>query len=184
MIVRELKPINIIFDRPTREVTFDRLVPGENVKIPWPKEEPIKYEDHKSDTLRINVEERTFVPTMLRPPMPETILDELRNRYSMFRTRHTPEYIAQKEAEEAAKRAKKQSVASMMLPVQEFNRQQREMRRARGQPELSPEMLEKIGEVIAKNRERRGAPATVEEVAAEASAPISETSTPEDQPRV
>ena len=182
--MRELKPINIIFDRPTREVTFDRLVPGENVKIPWPKEEPVKYEDHESDTLRINVEERTFVPTLLRPPMPETILDELRNRYSMFRTRHTPEYIAAKEAEEAAKRAKKMSVASMMLPVQEFNRQQREMRRARGQPELSPEMLEKIGEVIAKNRERRGAPAAIEEAAAEAPGSVPETSTSEDQPRV
>lgn len=183
VIIRELKATNIVFDRPTREVTFDRIVPGENVTIPWPKEEPVVYKDNEADTLRIDVEQRTFVPTLLRPPMPESIIDELRNRYSIFRTRHTPEYIAEKEAEEAAKRAKKKSVESMMTPVQEFNRQQREMRRARGQPELTPEMLEKIGEVIAKNLERRGLVEEQEDSAA--TAPIPEESPiPEDQPRV
>lgn len=186
VIIRELKATNIIFDRPTREVTFDRLVPGENVTIPWPKEEPVVHPDNEVDTLRIDVEQRTFVPTLLRPPMPESIIDELRNRYSIFRTRHTPEYIAEKEAEEAAKKAKKKSVESMMTPVQEFNRRQREMRRARGQPELTPEMLEKIGEVIAKNLERRSGAVLEGEVSEGAAAPIPEkTSISEDhQPRV
>ncbi|KAM7217757.1 hypothetical protein V8F06_006891 [Rhypophila decipiens] len=180
VIIRELKAINVNFDRPTREVTYDRIIPGENVVIPWPKEEPVVYPDNEADTLRIDVEQRTFVPTLLRPPMPETIIDELRNRYSMFRTRHTDEYIAQKEAEDAAKKAKKKSVESMMTPVQEFNRLQREMRRARGQPELTPEMLEKIGLVIDKNRVQRGFPAVeeVKEVEGEEEVPAPRFSAP------
>ncbi|KAK3315327.1 hypothetical protein B0H66DRAFT_341804 [Apodospora peruviana] len=186
VIIREIRPINIIHDRPTREVTYDRLVTGANVTIPWPKEEPVKHEDWPVDTLRIAVEERTFVPTLLRPPMPETVIHELRNQYSKFRTRHTPEYIAKKEAEEAEKKAKKTSVASMRLPVQEFNIKQRELRKARGQPELTPEMLEKIGQVIARNMEMRGTIVETKSESSELSSeiPPPETSAPEDQPRV
>ena len=155
VIIRELKPVGILHDRPTRRVTFGRVVPGENVRIPWPKVAPKPRLEYEIDTKRAEVEERTFVPTLLRPPMPETILDELRGRYSKFRTRHEPEYIAKKEVEEAEKQAIKRSAKSMLLPVQELNRKQREERRARGQPELTEEMLEKIGEVIVKNREMR-----------------------------
>jgi large subunit ribosomal protein L24 len=44
----------------------------------------------------------------------------------------------------------------MVTPVQEFNRMQREIRRARGQPVLTEEMLAKIGEVMARNLNARG----------------------------
>jgi large subunit ribosomal protein L24 len=155
VIIRVLEPINIVHDRPTRTCEFDRLVPGQNVIIPWPEKAPEDHTEYACDTPRLEAEERTFVPTLLRPPVPETIINELRNAYSIFRTRHTPEYIAAKEAEEAAKLARKQSTKSMILPVQEFNRKQRELRRARGQPELTPEMLEKIGQVIERNKNRR-----------------------------
>ncbi|GAB1312960.1 hypothetical protein MFIFM68171_03170 [Madurella fahalii] len=155
VIIRELKPIGITHDRPTRKVVWARFVPGLNMRIPWPKVPPKTYEDHPVDTLRLEVEERTFVPTLLRPPMPEAVIDELRNRYSKFRTRHTPEYIAKIEAEEAEKKARKQSVEKMLLPVQEYNRKMRELRRERGKPELTTEMLEKIGEIIARNKLRR-----------------------------
>ena len=86
--------------------------------------------------------------------MPEDLIDELRNRYSKFRTRHTPEYIAKIEALEAEKKARQKGarVEEMLLPVQEYNRKMRQQRRERGAPELSDEMLEKIGEVIAKNK--------------------------------
>lgn len=154
-IIRELKPIGITHDRPTRKVVWARFVPGLNLRIPWPKVPPKTYEDHPVDTLRLEVEERTFVPTLLRPPMPEAVIDELRNKYSKFRTRHTPEYITKIEVEEAEKKARRQSGETMLLPVQEYNRKMRELRRERGKPELTTEMLEKIGEVIAKNRLRR-----------------------------
>ena len=159
VIVRELKPVGITHDRPTRRVFYSRIIPGLNVRIPWPKYEPPKFEDHPSDTLRLEVEERTFVPTLLRPPMPEAVLDELRNKYGKFRKRHTPEYIAEVEAREAAKKAQQKGARAgeMLLPVQEYNRKMRELRRERGKPELSEEMLEKIGEVIARNKLVRSA---------------------------
>jgi large subunit ribosomal protein L24 len=154
VIIRELKPVGITHDRPTRKVFFGRMVPGLNVRIPWPKQTPTEWPDHPYDTLRLEVEERTFVPTLLRPPMPESVLDELRGKYSKFRTRHTPEYVAQVEAREAEKKARQKGARAdeMLLPVQEYNRKMRELRRERGQPVLSDEMLEKIGEVIARNR--------------------------------
>ena len=155
VIVRQLKPVNIMHDRPTRTVTYARVIPGENVRVPWPRHEPRTHPDHAADTKRLEVEERTFVPTLLRPPVPEAVLDELRNRYSKFRTRHTPEYVAQKEAEEAAKQARKKSAQTMLLPVQEYNRKLREQRRALGQPVLTDEMLTRIGEVVARNKQLR-----------------------------
>jgi large subunit ribosomal protein L24 len=157
VIIRELKPVNITHDRPTRKVFFSRMVPGLNVRIPWPKQQPREYEDHPYDTLRLDVEERTFVPTLLRAPFPESVVDELRNKYSKFRTRHTPEYVAKVEAQEAEKKARQKGARAgeMLLPVQEYNRKMRELRRARGKPELTEEMLEKIGEIIARNRMAR-----------------------------
>lgn len=134
-------------------------MPGQNIKIPWPKLEPKEKPEYAGDTLRIDMEERTFVPTLLRPPMPEQVIDELRNRYSKFRTRHTAEYIAEKEAEEAEKKARKKAADAMLLPIQEYNRRMRELRRARGQPVLTEGMLEKIGQIIAQNLARRQAAA-------------------------
>ncbi|KAK4189901.1 hypothetical protein QBC35DRAFT_123973 [Podospora australis] len=155
VIVRELKPVKINHDRVTRKSTWVRIIPGPNIRIPWPAPKPKKIEDYPVDTLRIDVEERTFVPTLLRAPMPETVLDELRNRYSKFRTRHTEEYIAKIQAEEDAKKKAKKAADKMLLPLQEYNRKLRDLRRARGQPVLTEEMLERIGEVIARNKALR-----------------------------
>ncbi|KAK4102659.1 hypothetical protein N658DRAFT_515309 [Parathielavia hyrcaniae] len=170
VIIRELKPVGITHDRPTRKVFFGRMVPGPNVRIPWPKRAPREWPDHPVDTLRLEVEERTFVPTLLRPPVPEKVLDELRNKYSKFRTRHTPEYVAEVEARETEKKARQKGARAgeMLLPVQEYNRKMREVRRQRGQPVLSEEMLERIGDVIASNKMARSqgsaAPAAEAEV--------------------
>ncbi|KAK0674465.1 hypothetical protein QBC41DRAFT_360887 [Cercophora samala] len=155
VIIKELKPINIGYDRPTRRNFFTRSVPGLNVTIPWPAVPPVKHVDHPNDTLRIDVDERTYIPTLLRPPMPEAVLDELRNRYSKFRTRHTDEYVAKIQAQEDEKKARRKSADSMLQPVQEYNRRLRELRRERGQPVLTDEMLDKIGRVIARNQELR-----------------------------
>jgi len=154
VIIRELKPIGITRDRPTRETFFQRVVPGLNVEIPWPEEPPSTDIDQPGDTLRIDVEERSFVPTLLRPPMPATVIDELRGKYSKFRTRHTPEYVAQVEARETEKKLRLKGARGdeMLLPIKEFNRQMRAKRRERGPPQLTDEMLEKIGEVIARNK--------------------------------
>jgi len=188
VIIRQIKPINIVWDRPTRLRTFERFVPGENVKIPWPRIEPMQRIEHAIDTKRMDVEERTFVPTLLRPPIPGGVIDELRNKYSKFRTRHTPEYVAQKEAEEAVKQGRKKSAESMLLPVQQLNRKLRAERRALGQPVLTEHMLEKIGEVMAKNAEARLKGKTVAELerlqnAVEQLSIQPESSGSEEQPR-
>jgi len=106
--------------------SIQRLVPGlewriqrNNYKPPSPKVD----EDYgPEDTLRITSEEATFLPSLVSVPMPETVIDELRNPYSKLRLRHTDEYIAKVEAKEAVKKAKEKSVALMQTPLAAFNR--------------------------------------------------------------
>lgn len=172
VVINELVARNYYKDKVTGRETWSRVVPGLNIEIPWPKafEEAEKqnlegtFEDHACDTLRIDVEEKTFVPTLLRPPMPTEVIDELRNRYSKFRTRHTEEYVAKKEAEEAEKAARRKSIKTMRTPVQELNAKLKAERRARGQPELTEDMLAKIGEVMAKTRNRKLAGAGIAQI--------------------
>lgn len=162
VIINELAVRNYYKDKATGRETWSRVVPGLNVEIPWPKafEDAERqnlegtFDDHPCDTLRIDVEEKSFKPTLLNPPVPSAVLDELRNRYSKFRTRHEPAYIAKKEAEEAEKVARRKSLTTMQTPLQELNAKIKAERRARGQPELSEDMLAKIGEVMARNRKR------------------------------
>lgn len=172
VIINELVARNYYKDKATGRETWSRVVPGLNVEIPWPKvfEDAERqalegtFQDHACDTLRIDVEEKTFVPTLLRPPIPAGVIDELRNRYSKFRTRHEESYIAKKEAEEAEKAARKKSIQTMRTPVQELNAKIRAERKARGQPELSEDMLAKIGEVMARNRNRTLAGAGIAQI--------------------
>lgn len=172
VVINELVARNYYKDKATGRETWSRVVPGLNIEIPWPKafEDAEKqnlegtFEDHACDTLRIDVEEKTFVPTLLRPPMPTEVIDELRNRYSKFRTRHEDEYVAKKEAEEAEKAARKKSIKTMRTPVQELNAKIKAERKARGQPELTEEMLAKIGEVMARNRNRTLAGAGIAQI--------------------
>ncbi|KAL1960195.1 hypothetical protein VTO42DRAFT_8738 [Malbranchea cinnamomea] len=74
-----------------------RYISGLDIEIPWPEEQAPEFKDEPADTLRIDVEARTFVPALQSFPMPSTVIDELRNKYSKFRTRHDPEYIAEQE---------------------------------------------------------------------------------------
>lgn len=178
VIIRELRPVAFQLDRATRRLAFSRVVPGLNVRIPWPRpaQPPPEPEEHEIDTLRIDAEQVSFVPTLLRPPAPDAVLDELRNRYSRFRTRHTAEYIAAKEAEEAAhQEARKYGYSlvkgqrqglpppAMRTPLDEFHIQQKALRRARGQPQLTDDMLERIGRLMASNKAlREGSTGTAE----------------------
>jgi large subunit ribosomal protein L24 len=154
VIINQLKHGNFFHDRLSGKTQWSRYVPGLNVVIPWPAKAEKDVVDYPADTLRINVEARTFVPTLFRPPMPDTVIDELRGKYSRFRTRHEPEYIEAKEAEEQAKKDRVKLMDSMRSPLQELHRAERERKKKKGKPRLSIEMLEEIGRVIAKNRER------------------------------
>lgn len=160
VIIKELVPRGIQRDKPTGRVTWSRVVPGLNVEIPWPRafeeeehNELFKeYEDYSCDTLRIDVDHRSFVPTLLRPPMPSQVIDELRNRYSKFRTRHEEEYVQRKRDEGRAKLIARGKIAhpSMRTPLQELNAKIRAEKKARGQPVLTEAMLINLGKYMAK----------------------------------
>jgi large subunit ribosomal protein L24 len=82
---------------------YSRYVAGLDIEIPWPKEEEPAITDGDMDTPRMEVETSTFVATLSQPPMPSTVIDELRNKYSKFRTRHDPEYLRAKMTEDYEK---------------------------------------------------------------------------------
>jgi large subunit ribosomal protein L24 len=153
VIVKKIVNGGIWHDRHLKQTRWQRYIEGLGIQIPWPKKEPKEYKDYPSDTLRLDVEVKSFVPTLLRPPMPGSVIDELRNKYSKFRTRHDPEYIEAKVKEEQEKEAKKQSIKQMMTPLKEINRRERKARKAKGKGKLSKEMLERIGQVIAKKKQ-------------------------------
>ncbi|KAG6004817.1 hypothetical protein E4U21_000773 [Claviceps maximensis] len=160
VIINQLKAVppnmqspNMSLDRWQYGKKWDRLVPGLNMVIPWPEVEVPEFETTKADTTRQQVEERTFYYNLLAPPMPDVVLDELRNKYSRFRTRHEPWFVKKKEAEEAAKKGRAETIKSMQTPLQEYHEKQRELRDTRGEPELSEDMLEKMGELMAKKKE-------------------------------
>jgi large subunit ribosomal protein L24 len=156
VVIRELKPQGRRFDPVTRKASFKRVVPGLNVSIPWPKREPPVFADTASDTARHVVEERTFLPTLLRPPIPEGVIDELRNKFSKFRTRHEAWFVERLEAAAERKATRWARIKEMRTPLGELHVAERERRKARGQPVLTDEMLEKIGEVIARTQTRQG----------------------------
>ncbi|CAG8309613.1 unnamed protein product [Penicillium salamii] len=82
---------------------YTRYVSGLDIEIPWPMEEDPTITDGDMDTSRMEVEASTFVASLAEPPMPSTVIDELRNKYSRFRTRHDPEYLREKMTEDYEK---------------------------------------------------------------------------------
>ena len=123
------------------------------MKVPWPATQPKERKDFPGDTLRLEVESKTFVPTLLHPPIPGSVIDELRNKYSAFRTRHDPEYIAAKMQEDAEKEEKKKLTDQMMTPLREANRLERKLKKAKGEGKLTDAMKERIGRLIAEKRQ-------------------------------
>ncbi|KAJ5678675.1 hypothetical protein N7462_006919 [Penicillium macrosclerotiorum] len=79
---------------------YNRYISGLNIEIPWPTEEEPHTNDSEVDTTRKEVDETTWVPSLDNPPFPSTIIDELRNKFSRFRTRHDEEYVRKKVVEE------------------------------------------------------------------------------------
>lgn len=59
-----------------------------------------------SDTLRLDIDTPTWTPTLLRAPLPGTIIDELRGKYSKFRTRHDPEFLKRMQRIDSIKQAR------------------------------------------------------------------------------
>ncbi|KAI4105322.1 MAG: hypothetical protein L6R37_002772 [Teloschistes peruensis] len=154
------------------------IVPGEQSRlhcIPWPeKEKPANVEDHDDDTFRIDVEQVTWVPTLLRAPMPEGVIDELRYKYSKFRTRHEDWYIEKKKSQDETLQKKEEELKwgggtpkEMLTPVQELNRMRRMEREGLERNKVAEEVLAGIGEVMA-GKGKSLAPGAMEEQEAKA----------------
>lgn len=154
VIVKRMDLHHVYSDRAEGTTRWARTVPGLNITIPWPQVAPKEHKDNDCDTLRLDVETRTFVPTLLRPPMPSTVIDELRNKFSIFRTRHDEDYIAAKMEEDRQKEERKAMLADQMTtPLKEINRKMRKLRKAKGKGSLTPEMMAKLGEAMAKKQQ-------------------------------
>ncbi|KAA8644832.1 hypothetical protein EYZ11_007926 [Aspergillus tanneri] len=80
-----------------------RYIAGEDIEIPWPRSEPPAAKDEEWDTLRMEVETPTWVPSLHNAPFPPNVMDELRNKFSKYRTRHDPEWVEAKKMEEYRK---------------------------------------------------------------------------------
>lgn len=133
-----------------------RAIPGTNTIIPWSIHAREDYEDNEGDTLRISVEEQTFRPTLIRAPMPMTVIDELRGKYSKYRTRHDYDYRARKEAEAEATESRKGLIKNMRTPLQELAELRAQQKAAEAR-ELTSEQLATIGEVMVQEQERTAA---------------------------
>ncbi|KAL8996979.1 MAG: hypothetical protein Q9169_003630 [Polycauliona sp. 2 TL-2023] len=130
--------------------------------IPWPRREKPEYQDNDDDTLRIDVERESWIPTLLRAPMPSGVIDELRNKYSKFRTRHEDSYIEMKEDIDRKSKEREEELRYgggtprvMLSPIQELNRQRRmERGPAEEENKLTEEILAGIGETMARKGKR------------------------------
>jgi large subunit ribosomal protein L24 len=101
---------------------FSRYVSGLDLEIPWPTEDEPEIKDGEYDTLRYEVDEISWTPSLENPPFPSSVLDELRNKYSRFRTRHDPEYVRQKVIEEY--RREWLESQSLLTPFGQYKQQQ------------------------------------------------------------
>ncbi|KAF2840601.1 hypothetical protein M501DRAFT_990576 [Patellaria atrata CBS 101060] len=130
-----------------------RIIPYINHIIPKPAESTPEEQDTPSDTLRILAEEKTFVPTLLRPPMPEQVIDELRGKYSKFRDRHDEDFIAKKKAEDEAKSPKNLKV-TMRTPAQDLSKRDKQLKKEARMKRYVPfeEILAAVGAHMAKKQ--------------------------------
>lgn len=125
------------------------------ISIPWPTREGKEEElpEHDIDTLRIEVEEKTWLPTLETPPMPPSVIDELRNKYSIFRDRHDESWVRARE-ERAAERERAASVREVMMltPLEELRRLKKLEKSNMIEKPLNHKILMRIGELMAQNK--------------------------------
>lgn len=153
VIVNKFEMRNVWFDRHLGIKKRYRVIAGLGVKVPWPHKDPKQHPEYDGDTLRVDVESQTWVPTLLTPPMPSSVIDELRNKYSKFRDRHEESYLAKKVAEDqAAARERKRLKMATITPLKEAQSKERREKRTGAKTPLTQEMLRTIGEVMAKKQ--------------------------------
>lgn len=148
----DMEPREFARDPETGEREYSRFIGGTRMSIPWPEKTKPELQDHDDDTLRITAEEKTFIPTLLIPPMPETAIDELRSKYSKFRTRHDEDYVEKMSALDMTEEKQQELLSKMRTPLQELRARKLEAKKQAPPKILTDEMLSRIGHVMAASR--------------------------------
>lgn len=140
---------NKYYDRYDCVWRWERWLEPQHIRIPWPPEEVVPDKETESDTPRIRVDDASFLPRLLSPPMPGGVINELRNQYSKFRTRHEDWYIAKMTAiDEAADHEKARKLALLPQGARNIARVGRAKTPVDGAPprvEMSDELAAAIG---------------------------------------
>jgi large subunit ribosomal protein L24 len=140
-----------------------RYIAGLDIEIPWPPAPVEEFQQHELDTPQELVEEQTYTHSLLTYPMPESVIDELRNKYSKFRTRHDTEYVAKKLKEAAWEEWRKSRrlltpLAEARVQLDEYRAREREaMKEPDGSYKLSDETQTFIAQFLKAKREQQSA---------------------------
>ncbi|KAF2100586.1 hypothetical protein NA57DRAFT_54665 [Rhizodiscina lignyota] len=130
VIVENLERREVYTDDETLETEYERVIPELDYVVPWPKKHEVVHEDHDSDTLRITVEQRTWLPTINEDPFPPSVIDELRNKYSKYRVPDNENFAKRRMAHEENKKTRDiKWMESMRTPLQELHALRAEERR-------------------------------------------------------
>lgn len=144
VIVDKLAAYNRHFDRFENEEVFERYIEPQHIRIPWPDKLETVYKDEEGDTLGIAVDDQTFTPTLRSFPFPNIVVNELRNPYSIFRTRHEEAYIEKKVQEDIEAEAEKLRTRSL-LPRGARNLATVPNSSGRHRPKMSDQLAAAIG---------------------------------------
>ena len=126
-----------------------RYIAGLNIPIPWPKAEVTEMRAEAADTLRIDVDDVSFFPSLNHIPMPMSLIDELRSKYSRLRKDQRPEYVQRKMKKDAEKHWEKQR--RMLSPQQEYFEQKLKQKKAPGDTAVTQETMDLIKATQAAN---------------------------------
>jgi large subunit ribosomal protein L24 len=161
-VVQHLRGGEPIVDPPYGSNTpkHTRYIGKTGTSIPWPKAQITEVLAEAADTLRIQVDEESFFPSVQHLTVPEGLIDELRSKYSRTRRVHTQDYIRQKMAEDAKEQWEKRR--RMVLPQQEYWEYKAKQKSKLGGPTVTAETLDLIRNTQAARRgeysQRMGGP--------------------------
>jgi large subunit ribosomal protein L24 len=141
-----------------------RVISGTDIEIEKPQEGKQDKEHNQfneDDTPEYLVHQRTWRPELSGSPIPAGVIDELRGKYSKFRTRHEPGFIAKREAEVEREAYLKDHIRNrLMTPSQLFHESRLKKANSEadshteGEKSISTDLLAQIGETMAKNSSR------------------------------
>jgi large subunit ribosomal protein L24 len=126
-----------------------RYIAGVGHPIPWPEVEEMEKSTKAADTQAEVVDALSVQVSLTEMPFPETLIDELRNKYSRTRSRHAPEYIQQKMKEDVEEEWRKRR--RLVSPQQEYWERKAKQKEVQSNPQVTKETLHLIRDMQAAN---------------------------------